>query len=148
MKMCTRDCDGYCQRRGHHCCYHSHHPHYHEVYWNQMPTARSALLLSFALVSLMDSTATVLDSRIWMTMTTGRTHVAVAARRSWAAHQDVVPPPLAAMHIPHCECRDNVFGWSSIGMGWVYRYRRRFSLSFPLYYAWYRTVIEPADRNG
>ena len=79
-----------------------------------MPTVTSALLLSFALVSLTDSTATVLDSRIWMTMTTDRTHVVVAAaaaaRRSWVAHQDVVPPPLAAMHIPHCECRDNVFG--------------------------------------
>jgi hypothetical protein len=134
MKMCTRDCDGYCQRHFRHggrCCYHFHHPYYHEVYWSQMPTVTSVLLSSFSLVSLTDSTATGLNSRIWMT--TDRTHVAVAAaaRRSWEAHQDVVPPPLAAMHIPHSECRDNEFGLSSIEMGWVriglsaYRRQRR-----------------------
>ena len=64
-------------------------------------------------------------------MTTDRTHVAVAAaaRRSWEAHQDVVPPPLAAMNIPHSECRDNVFEKSSIEMAFAWVYRRR--LSFP-----------------
>ncbi len=108
------DCDGVVdcpQHRHSHqggCCY-CHHfcqrlrsRQYREEYWNQMPAVTSELLLSSSPASLIDSTGDSMDHN-----DDSVDDVGGVARRGEEARQDVEPPPLAAMHIPHFGYMDN-----------------------------------------